>query len=73
MHDNNYNTPNRGKLIDLSTGIVYDFLRPNGVDNKLVLKWIISVNDVVTFDIVGGMAVNVELLHKHFNGLVFSN
>lgn len=74
MHDNNFNTPNRGKLIDLSTGIVYDFLRPDGTDeSKLILKWNVSVNDAVTFDISGNMAINVQLLRKHFDGLVFSN
>ncbi len=72
MHDAYYKTPNRGKLMDLDTGLVYDFTRPALEAGKTVTKWDVEVNDMVTFTLTNGSVTDVVLYKKHSDGIVRS-
>lgn len=70
MQDAYYKTPNRGTLVDIQTGIKYNFIRPNPTVFP-VKKWDVKENDVVTFTISGTEATGVTLLKRHAEGTVY--
>ena len=61
-------TPNSGVLVDVDTGIEYNFSRPSLSGN--VTKWNVNVHDYVAFTISGSDAIAVELYKRHTEGLV---
>ena len=72
MYDYAYNTPNRGILIDLETGIEYPFRRPDTESGKKTERWNVKEKDAVTFTLTGGAVSGVTLLRKHTDGVVFT-
>lgn len=71
MHDWKFNTPNKGRLIDLTTKIEYDFMRPT-ITGDADIAWNVKLYDAVTFDISGNEAINVSLHRKFTKGFIFS-
>ena len=61
-------TPNSGVLVDVDTGIEYDFSRPSLTGN--FTKWNVNVHDYVAFTISGSDATEVTLYKRHVEGLV---
>jgi len=61
-------TPNSGVLVDVDTGIEYNFSRPAFTGN--FTKWNVNVHDYVAFTISGSEATEVELYKRHTEGLV---
>jgi hypothetical protein len=68
-----WNTPNRGRLVDVETGIEYSFTRPpiTSTSTAKIPKWNVEPYDCVTFTIVDYEATDVILLHKHRKGRSF--
>ncbi len=72
MHWWVFNTPNRGVLIDLETGIEYPFSRPPiETPGPKAPKWNVKQYDIVEFDIINNKAENVQLYKKHVKGRIY--
>lgn len=72
-HNGVVNTPNVGVVMDLSTGIEYQFYRPvpDTIPMGKLPKWNVGPYDLVSFDIEGTLATNVTLVKKHKKGKSF--
>jgi len=70
MDDGHFNTPNKGELMDLQTGLKYTFMRESTVGRPK--EWNVKLHDIVTFTISGAIATGVTLYKKHTNGIVLS-
>lgn len=70
MHDGSFNTPNKGVVMDLETGLQYAFSRESCT--SATLNWNVKLYDVVTFTIDGSNATGVTLHRKHLKGVVYS-
>lgn len=70
MHDGAYNTPNKGVVMDLETGLEYTFMRESytGVPRN----WNVKLHDIVTFTIDGSTATGVTFYRRHIKGMVYS-
>jgi len=66
-----FDTPNKGILVDLATGITYAFSRPDAAVGTVPTEWNVKVHDIVSFTLVGGVPMNVTLYKKHVEGTVF--
>lgn len=70
MDDGHYNTPNKGELMDLQTGLKYTFAREGETGRPK--EWNVKLHDIVTFTISGSTAISVTLYKKHIEGTVYS-
>jgi len=70
MDDGHYNTPNKGELMDLQTGLKYTFAREG--ETGRAKDWNVKLHDIVTFSISGKIATGVTLCKKHTEGIVYS-
>jgi hypothetical protein len=68
-----FKTPSKGILVDIETGIEYAFTRPpiTSTSTTKIPVWNVKTHDCVTFTIVGNIATEVTLLHKHRKGRTF--
>ncbi len=64
-------TPHTGILMDLDTGLLYTFIRPDPNVAKTG-EWNVKMHDVVSFTISGSTAIDVTLYKKHIDGIVYS-
>jgi hypothetical protein len=62
-----WNTPNKGVLLDPSTGTEYSFMRETYTGGK---NWNVDEGDEVSFTIENGKATDVTLYKKHTKGFV---
>lgn len=66
-----FDSPNRGTLIDVATGVTYEFTRPDDTPaGSVPKKWNVEKNDTVTYTLVGGVPTGVTLYKKYVAGRV---
>ena len=66
-----FDSPNRGVLIDITTGIEYPFTRPDDTAvGNVPTKWSVEKHDIVSYTLVNGVPTNVTLYKKFEKGYV---
>lgn len=71
MRDNFFDTPNRGELIDLATGVCYKFARPDSAGTVKPGKWNVHEGDIVSYTLSGDVATNVILYKVRKDKVVY--
>ena len=66
-----FNTPNKGLLIDLLTGVEYPFSRPDLAFGEVPKDWNLEKHDIISFDLVNGVVTDVTLHKKHVQDVVY--